>query len=78
MDVGSVYHVTDSVDAPSWNPFDPDFLLNPYPHYARLRDEDPVHRTPLGVLVVSRYDDCLLYTSPSPRDQRGSRMPSSA
>ena len=24
------------------------------------------------------YDDCLLYTSPSPRDQRGSRMPSSA
>ena len=25
-----------------------------------------------------RYEDCLLYTSPSPRDQRGSRMPSSA
>ena len=24
------------------------------------------------------YADCLLYTSPSPRDQRGSRMPSSA
>ena len=23
-------------------------------------------------------DFCLLYTSPSPRDQRGSRMPSSA
>ena len=23
-------------------------------------------------------DICLLYTSPSPRDQRGSRMPSSA
>ena len=22
--------------------------------------------------------DCLLYTSPSPRDQRGARMPSSA
>ena len=26
----------------------------------------------------SRAQDCLLYTSPSPRDQRGSRMPSSA
>ena len=27
----------------------------------------------------NRYDNtCLLYTSPSPRDQRGSRMPSSA
>ena len=25
-----------------------------------------------------RFCDCLLYTSPSPRDQRGSRMPSSA
>ena len=24
------------------------------------------------------YHTCLLYTSPSPRDQRGSRMPSSA
>ena len=32
--------------------------------------------------TMSRYaaikEDCLLYTSPSPRDQRGSRMPSSA
>ena len=26
----------------------------------------------------ARYQSCLLYTSPSPRDQRGSRMPSSA
>ena len=25
-----------------------------------------------------KYHSCLLYTSPSPRDQRGSRMPSSA
>ena len=28
----------------------------------------------LGLLGIT----CLLYTSPSPRDQRGSRMPSSA
>ena len=28
--------------------------------------------------VLSKYTYCLLYTSPSPRDQRGSRMPSSA
>ena len=27
---------------------------------------------------VGRGKICLLYTSPSPRDQRGSRMPSSA
>ena len=31
------------------------------------------------VTVIYRgYFFCLLYTSPSPRDQRGSRMPSSA
>ena len=29
-------------------------------------------------LINSEPSDCLLYTSPSPRDQRGSRMPSSA
>ena len=27
---------------------------------------------------INMYFSCLLYTSPSPRDQRGSRMPSSA
>ena len=26
----------------------------------------------------NEFQDCLLYTSPSPRDQRGARMPSSA
>ena len=31
-----------------------------------------------GKVVIGLYGDCLLYTSPSPRDQRGSRMPSSA
>ena len=28
--------------------------------------------------IFPNLNDCLLYTSPSPRDQRGSRMPSSA
>ena len=28
--------------------------------------------------LFRRFCACLLYTSPSPRDQRGSRMPSSA
>ena len=31
-----------------------------------------------NVLAYYMYETCLLYTSPSPRDQRGSRMPSSA
>ena len=29
-------------------------------------------------LTSSEYEDCLLYTSPSPRDRQKSRMPSSA
>ena len=28
--------------------------------------------------ALARFDACLLYTSPSPRDKRQSRMPSSA
>ena len=31
-----------------------------------------------GLAAAERGKSCLLYTSPSPRDQRGSRMPSSA
>ena len=30
------------------------------------------------IVKINRTKCCLLYTSPSPRDQRGSRMPSSA
>ena len=35
-------------------------------------------KTPQVVDVDSLYKDCLLYTSPSPRDYAASRMPSSA
>ena len=30
------------------------------------------------IMFDGEFETCLLYTSPSPRDQRGSRMPSSA
>ena len=36
------------------------------------------NETKWNVIVVCLSNNCLLYTSPSPRDQRGSRMPSSA
>ena len=36
------------------------------------------HRIPLPPPNDEEFYTCLLYTSPSPRDQRGSRMPSSA
>ena len=35
-------------------------------------------RKPISVVNDEVIECCLLYTSPSPRDQRGSRMPSSA
>ena len=31
-----------------------------------------------SMVVIMHYESCLLYTSPSPRDMRRSRMPSSA
>ena len=34
--------------------------------------------TPEEQYVLAQLQDCLLYTSPSPRDISGSRMPSSA
>ena len=34
--------------------------------------------TPQNIVIGGAAGACLLYTSPSPRDQRGSRMPSSA
>ena len=43
--------------------------------------ENVALESPLGFPVVVSHPaggTCLLYTSPSPRDQRGSRMPSSA
>jgi len=36
---------------------DPRFLADPYPTYARLRREDPVHRNADGSVLVTRYDD---------------------
>jgi cytochrome P450 len=41
-----------------FDPFAPEVLADPYPHYARLRDEAPVCWIPdLGMWMVTRYDD---------------------
>ena len=37
-----------------------------------------LERSDQTMQAIQGIQDCLLYTSPSPRDQRGSRMPSSA
>jgi len=41
-------------------------------------DEVNIFGTGIGFGGTRNSTSCLLYTSPSPRDQRGSRMPSSA
>ena len=54
-------------------------------HHAGGIKIQPMYSVHARVLVVQSSEEtitilwvCLLYTSPSPRDQRGSRMPSSA
>ena len=42
---------------PTFNPFDPVFRANPYPFYQALREQDPVHATDLGSVVLTRYED---------------------
>ena len=43
----------------TFNPMDPDFVADPYPTYHRLRAEDPVHQSPLGFWVLTRYEDVV-------------------
>lgn len=42
-----------------FNPMDPEFVADPYPTYHRLRTEDPVHHSPLGFWVLTRYPDVM-------------------
>ena len=43
-----------------------------------IKDELNKHHEEWDDVFIADPNTCLLYTSPSPRDQRGSRMPSSA
>ena len=43
-----------------FDPFLPEFNADPYPFYHRLREADPVHQSPLGFWVLTRYDDCVM------------------
>ena len=47
-------HVQTATSEPLFNPLSPDFIRNPYPHYARLRENDPVHINAHGAFVASR------------------------
>lgn len=40
-----------------YDPFSAELRSDPYPTYARLRETSPVHHSPLGFWVLSRYAD---------------------
>lgn len=41
----------------TFDPTAPAFVADPYPVYARLREDAPVHRAPSGAWVLTRYAD---------------------
>jgi cytochrome P450 len=41
----------------AFNPFEPGFFDDPYAQYALLREQDPVHATPIGPVALFRYED---------------------
>ncbi|HEU5194031.1 MAG TPA: cytochrome P450 [Methylomirabilota bacterium] len=42
-----------------FNPLLPEFHADPYPFYRRLREKEPVHQSPMGFWVLTRYEDCV-------------------
>lgn len=56
----------------NFNPFLPDFYLNPYLTYRQLQIEDPVHLSSIGVWIITNYAD----VSKALRDPRLSSKPS--
>ena len=48
----------------------PEGRADPYPHYQLIRERAPVLRSATGVIVLTRYDDCLA-TLRNPRFGRG-------
>ena len=45
--------------AAKWDPVSPEFRINPYPIYEVLVEEEPLHQSPYGPLVISRYEDIM-------------------
>jgi cytochrome P450 len=53
-------HVQTATSDPLFDPLSPDYIKNPYPHYVRLREHDPVHVNAHGAFVASRHADVTL------------------
>ena len=51
--------MTDGWDPDTFDPHDPGFLKDPFPTYARFREDAPIHRVePYGSDWIFRYADC--------------------
>ena len=72
------YNVVGSYAANAFGPDDDGIVvpLQDYTHILQRTALIPASAT--AESVAGRFIDCLLYTSPSPRDRQKSRMPSSA
>jgi cytochrome P450 len=53
-------HVQTVASEPLFNPLSPDFIRDPYPHYERLRNTDPMHVNAHGAFVASRHAEVSL------------------
>jgi len=53
-------HVQTATSEPLFDPLSPDFIKNPYPHYIRMREHDPMHVNAHGAFVASRHADVTL------------------
>lgn len=42
-----------------FNPLEPGYTDDPFPHLAEMRRIDPVHASPIGRWILFRYDDCF-------------------
>src|SRR5580693_7456355 len=59
-------HVQAATTEPLFNPLAPEFIRDPYPYYARLRANDPMHVTQFGAFLASRHAEASLVV----RDKR--------
>jgi cytochrome P450 len=53
-------HAQTATTEPLFNPLSPEFIRDPYPHYERLRNTDPMHVTSFGSFLASRHAEASL------------------
>ena len=68
------WRIEECIEKVSWDPNSKSPITKFYLPHGELFNAFKHNAKPKYTL----YEDCLLYTSPSPRDKRQSRMPSSA